>query len=99
MEIPDIGFHDLRRVARGVDGDEDRLDLVAFAAELIERRRHDLEFGRTDIRAIGEAEEDEHVFAAEVAVADPLAGLVGEREGAAHRRGADAAGPAAARKP
>ena len=41
---------------------------------------------RAHVRAEGEAEEDEHVAAAEVLVRDALAGMVGEREGAADQR-------------
>ncbi len=44
-----------------------------LVAELIEARRHDLELGRADVGAMGEAEEHEHVAPAEIAVGDGLA--------------------------
>jgi hypothetical protein len=47
---------------------------------LIKSIAHGLQFDRTDVRAVGEAEEDQHVLAAEVGVATRLAELVGERE-------------------
>ena len=57
-----------------------------LVAKRLESRRHHLKLGRADVRAVGEAEEDQHVAAAEVPVGDRLSGLVDEGEGAADQR-------------
>jgi hypothetical protein len=45
-----------RRVAFGIDGDEQRLDLVTGFSELVYGEADFLQVGRTNIRAIGKAE-------------------------------------------
>ena len=63
MEILDIAFHLLDRVAFRVDRDEDRGYLLRLAAECIESGGHYLELGRANIGAEGVAEEDEYMLA------------------------------------
>jgi len=80
MEVGDELAHDLRRIARRIDGDEDRRHLVGGGAQLIERRRHGLQFDRTDIRTMGEAEEHQHELPVELGAIARLAALVNELE-------------------
>ena len=85
-EILDVVGHDLRRVALGIEGNKDGDDLLGLGAELIESCRHHLELGGADVGAMGEAEKDEHVAAAEILIGDRLSGLIDEGEGAADQR-------------
>ena len=60
--------------------------LLGLGPELVEARRHHLKLGRADVGAMGEAEEDQHIAAAEILVGHRLAGLIDEGEGAADQR-------------
>src|SRR5207253_1978797 len=62
------------------DGNEDRRDGVRTRAELVQRFGFDRKRRRTNIRTIGVAEEDKHIFAAELRVRAARAVLIGERE-------------------
>jgi hypothetical protein len=99
MEVGDIILHHRRRVAPGIDGDEDRNDLVrpglVLRLEGLEALADRGEIGRADVRAMGEAEIHDPVLAGEIAVADLAAILVGERERPADRGPASGGSPLA----
>jgi hypothetical protein len=75
----------LRGVALRVDGDEQRLHAVGIAAQSVDRKPDRLEIGRTDVRAIGEAEIDQHQLPAKVALGADPAGVIGKFERATDR--------------
>jgi hypothetical protein len=52
-------------------------------AQFVERGGHHLQCRGAHVGTIGEAEEHEHEVAAEILIGDALAGVIGEREGAA----------------
>ena len=52
-----------RRVALGVDGDEEHLNLVGLVAQPFEHLFQLAQRGRADIRAVGVTEEDQHDLA------------------------------------
>ena len=54
---------------------------IACGAELVEGEADVLQIGRADVRAIGEAEIDQHQLAAEVRVGAGLAGVIDQGEG------------------
>ena len=90
MEIGDVAAQHLGRVARRIDGDEDRLHLGApFRVALLEAAQPGadrLEVDRADVGAEGEAEIDQTVLAGELGVTDPAPLVAGQRERPAHRR-------------
>src|SRR3984885_5881346 len=90
----DIGFEHGGRIPIRVDADEDDADLVLLGAELLERQRQVVERGRTDVRAMGVAEEHELPFTLKVGIGNRLAVLVEQAALAADRRGKGAAGDA-----
>src|SRR6516165_10347539 len=87
-EALEVIRHDLRGVPLRIERDEDRDHLLRLVAKLVERLRDDLQLSRTNVRAMGKAEEHEHVAAAEVTVGDRLAIDAGEGEGSADKRAA-----------
>ena len=74
-----------RRIALGIDSDEQRLHRVAARPKLVDRLPDRHQVGRADVRTEGEAEIDQHQLAAEIGVGARLAGVIDEREGAADR--------------
>jgi hypothetical protein len=85
MEHRDVLSEMLRRVAFGIDGDEQRLHLIGCGTELVHGETDGLQVGRADIRAVGEAEINQHQLAVEVTCAASLAGLIDKLERAADR--------------
>src|ERR1700738_129060 len=73
------------RGACGIDRDEQRLHGLSRGPELVERQADVLQIRRADVRAIGEAEIDQHELAAEVGIGARLAGMIDEREWTADR--------------
>ena len=73
----------LRRVARGVNGDEDGLDELTALVELLQHARHLCQLLRTDVRALGEAKVEQRPLALEVFARHAIAIPVDEREGPA----------------
>ncbi len=80
IEARQVVLHDRRRIALGIDGDEEGAGAISIGAE----RPHDLghlEQGRrADVRAMGEPEEHQEWTALEVLIRHLLAVLVGELE-------------------
>src|SRR3546814_14238742 len=74
-----FGEH-LGRVAFRVNRDQHGDDRAAVFAEHVDGRRHRAELGRADVRAVGIAEIDQHVPAAEILGRARRAVLVGARE-------------------
>jgi len=86
IEALHILLHLRRRVALGIDGDEDRRKVCRRRSELGESLAHHGERGGARIGTIGVAEIDQHQFAAEIAVVLDDAILVAQREGTADRQ-------------
>src|SRR5436305_1173672 len=63
MERRHVALQVLRRIALRVDRDEDRLHSLTGRPQPVHRQSHLLQVSRTDVRAIGEAEIDQHEFA------------------------------------
>ena len=75
-----------RRIALGIDRDEQCADLVGLGAELAEHLRHLEQRRRAHVGAMGVAEEHQERPAAQVGVGNGAAVLVGEPERSADRR-------------
>jgi hypothetical protein len=86
-EIADVSLEQLGRVALGIDGDEDQVDLLRrVGPELVDRRLHQQQRGRADVGAEGVAEIDQGRLALELLARERLAVLIDQREGPADRR-------------
>ena len=87
IEAREIILHRRLRVALRIDGDEIRVDLVGILTERAQHLGNLEQRGRADVGAMGEAEEDQGRTALQVLFGNRLAGLVGELERTADRRG------------
>jgi hypothetical protein len=92
MELRQIPLHHLRRIPRRVTRDEnipeDTLAVLLFDG--VDHAGHLVQLFGADVRAVREAKVHERVFALEVRVGEVLAVVVGQVEGAADERFADA---------
>ena len=80
VERREIDRELLRRVALRIDGDEQDVQPVSIGFELLEPVRQLEQRRRTDIGAVGEAEEHQGGLAAKVALGDLLAMLIDQLE-------------------
>ena len=80
VEQRHVGLQLLDRIAVGIDGDEDRLNLLARGPHLLDGLGHDAELGRAGVRAECVAEIDQAIGAVIGLIGDRGAGLVGQRE-------------------
>src|SRR3546814_4618963 len=83
MEVGDVAGEQRGSVARGIDGDEERLHLRRRGAQGVQRRGQLGKLGRADVGTGGVAEVDQQEAAAEVLLGDRAAVMVDEREGTA----------------
>jgi two-component system sensor histidine kinase RegB len=81
-KITDIAFQDLWRVARGINAHKNGLNVFASLSQSLQGRRYDLQFRWTHIRAISEAEEQQHGIAQKVLLGDGFPVLIHHGEGA-----------------
>src|SRR3546814_2761443 len=81
MEVGDVAGEQRGSVARGIDGDEERLHLRRRGAQGVQRRGQLGKLGRADVGTGGVAEVDQQEAAAEVLLGDRAAVMVDEREG------------------
>jgi hypothetical protein len=92
MELRQIPLHNLRRIPGRVTRNE-HIPQHALAVLLFDRVDHTghlVQLFGADVRAVREAEVHERVFAFQVCVGEVLAVVVGQVEGAADERFADA---------
>src|SRR5215207_2243092 len=82
VEAAQIALQGLRRVAFGIDRNEQRPQITAFVAGRPQDFRNLEQLGRTDVRAMRETEKNEMRLAQEVAVGHGAAVLIDKREGA-----------------
>ena len=61
-----VVFQDCRRIAPGINGNEQGLNFAGFVSQDLQRLRHVLQVGRANCRAIGIAEKYHHKAAAEL---------------------------------
>ena len=91
MELGQIPLHNLRRIPSRVTRNEHipQNALAVLLLDGVDHTRHLVQLFGADVRAVREAEVHQRVFALEVCVAEVLAVVVGEVEGAADERFAD----------
>ena len=87
MEILDLSRQRLHRIARGIDGDEQRLHATLQLAKKIEGTSDLGERRWAHVGARGETEKHERVGAAEVGIGHDTPGMIDKREGPAHEGG------------
>jgi hypothetical protein len=81
-----IVLQHLRRVALGIDRDEDDLHVLRLVAERLLGRLQHRQRGRAIVGAVGEAEEDQRPFAVQQGLVNRPAVLVDHLERSAHGR-------------
>ena len=84
-KLDEIALQHLGPVALGIDGDEKRPQVSAFVAGRPQRLRDLEQRGRADVRAMGEAEENEMRLAQKIAIRHGAAVLIDQRERSADR--------------
>ncbi len=89
VEMSDVGLEDFRRVTLGVDGNEQKLHIAGFLAQIVHGLRHYLHRCRADVGALGIAEVHHHHLAGKVSQGSRLAIEIGQRKAVGIRHPGD----------